>query len=1181
MSTPHVEAASVAPLMTMRTMKAVPAVPAPLSFSFPTSALNSLPHPSSSSIASSASLPPPQSTSPAVVASTSAFSPPPALAPSPHTLLPSPPAPPPAAPSSSPPDPSPSPSSEPIRLPKSSLPPVRALLIPASGAVFPLTVDEATVGAKTGRCQVVISGCSEVSAVHLVISYDRLQQRWQLQVAGRTGASVQGQHFFPSSLQHPLPTSTAVVIPCTSSHHCHVVQFCLPHQPKRGAPTAPFSLSAVKLQAEELHNNRVDWSDAEQLRFQRAFMSFGVHGVDKVKRMGYMTKKSVAQLTNYAAAFLLECRKQLDDDTELLYVDTVLEKEGWALTHPEPSLAKWKKLQSNASVWIKRLRTIQLLEDLIVTAQAQDVDVLSLLPKQALRVHLATAPAPWWDNSHDRLLLHAVYEHGYCRYDDVKADRKYKFLIPRHWQHRVKELNDESTQKGPSSRSKKGKAGDDDDAADDVDDEEDDGGDDAAPTEEKKDADDTKTASTTSPTALPGTEAEDKIDVNDNTYGIQFPSADVLTKRMRRLVENQRKTWWKREGAEEREVPIRIRQKRRSDQHAAEGTERKKLRLSPDGGGRTWSTAAVRALVDAVMSLGLEKDAYQRIVWSRVMEQCRGDGLQLADEDEPALERLFLHCLEDHYMQMHSPALASIAVFGLPIVQPPSLISSSDGAALSSRLLLFSKLRSRVLVQSLYTLRSLLDTHRPPPPSAPLPSWYWPASHDLPLLLGASKYGVAPRSWQRMVDDKELGWASSPSPAVKGEERKAEDREAEDAADQEIRAIIQHVDHGDGQPLAKQPPAVPTPQQVSVLHYEGLMQRVQDLVDALYPISQVQAPLSTTFSALCPLVPAESSKARRKRESTVQEDPTGGRRSRRGKRVMKEVSIYQLVGGELTHSTLTFVPSLTRYTHYLFAHPAPLEATVSPFEVSPLSVTAVSTSHPVWKPLVRHLKTNTIAGHTSNSVYICGDRRDEHHHLSPLHSVYRVTVTPSGQLVLPHWLTGGLTVYALGAVDARCQFVDERDGERGVHLAPVGYRAVRVHQSFIDPNRMARYLCEVVEAPREVKGEEGGALQSSLFSSSSVQFRLTSSDCPDVPLVSHSPHALWGMVSNLIFDMTDAPLASRRNGGSNGWERFGLSHPLVRWMIEHSNSLDVCPAYKKQGPITVQRYEEDRAMKTE
>ena len=1081
-----------------------------------------------------------------------------------------------------------------IRLGRSA----RALLVTSSGSVYPLTADEAAVGTKAGRCQVVVGGCSELSAVHLLFSFDRLQQRWQVQVLGRTGASLQGRHLFPSSLHHPLNSSAALILPCSNPSHCHLLQISLPQQSKR---SSALSLAARR-EAEEANMNRPEWSDAEQLRFQRSFMSFGVHGIEQVKRAGYMTKKTVAQLTNYATAFLLECRKQLTDDTERLYVDTVLEKEGWALMQTEPTLSKWRKLQSNASVWIKRLRTIQLLEDLIVTATSQDVDVLSLLPKASIRFNSATAPAPWWDNSHDRLLLHAVFEHGWCRYDDVKADRKYKFLIPTHWSLRVKELNDARDSKEQRRRRLRAGAGEDDDAADDVDDEEEDDREDAAAGEvEKKDGEEPlKPAVAGAPSTSTTTPSADAmIDVNDNAYGITFPNADVLTKRMRRLVENQRKTWWKKKGgSEEREVPVRIRQRRKSspdddqpqDEESREGEQRLKRqrRVHEEEARKVWSPAEVHAVVEAVMNLGLEKDQFHRVRWSKVLDYCaHTHSLHISAEEEGKVEQLFLHCLEDHYIQMHSPVLSSLTFFDdLHIVQPSSLISPADGQTLSSRLLFFAKLRSRVLVQSLYTIRTLIDAHHPSLPPSPLPLWYSPGLHDLPLLLGVSKWGVSSQAWQRMADDRELGW-KEPARNGEGEEakvgpRRVEEKEVEDAADQEIQAIIQQDKEESEQttpPLAVKPEpgrTATTSLVVSPLHYEGLLQRAMDLVDALHPISPVHAPLSTTFSALCPLVPAETSSARRKREAAAQEELAGARRpssSRRAKRVMKEVSIYQLIGGELSHSSVTFVPSLTRYNAYLFSHPSPIESTVTPFDVTPLSITAVSTSHPTWKPLVRHLKSSvTGVQPTTSPIYACGDRRDEHRLLSPLTATYRAYLA-HGQLVLPHWMMGGLTVYALGNVDGRSQCIDERDGERGVWLAPVGYRAVRVHQSFINPNRMARYLCEVIDDAQQPHTSQSPLqLPDPVFPSTSIAFRLTCSDCPDTPLLSSSPHALWSTVSNLIFDMTDAPLASRRNGGSSGWERFGLTHPMVRWMIERSGPIEQCPAYRRQAPITVQLY---------
>ena len=1101
-----------------------------------------------------------------------------------------------------------------------------ALLVTPSGHSVPLFRSApVSIGAKEGLCQLVLSGCPDVAPRQCTMQWSAAHECWQLQVFGRTGCNAAGRHVYPSSMPHNLPGTCALFVCCSNAAHRHLYQLCLPATSRPRAPKA----------AEEDFASRPEWSDAEQLRFQRSIQSYGLHGLERIKTAAALNKKNREQILNYALAFLLECRKHLTDDSEKLYVDTVVEKEGWQLRHTEPSLAKWKKLQGNASVWVRRLRTIQLLEDIVIRSKAEDVDVLSLLPKSALRLSEGAIPAPWWTNAHDRALLLGVYEHGFCKYDDLRTDRKYRFLIGRHWiagmaQWEAAQINSRT---GKPKKSKKKKADtDDDDALQDDDDEDDKmdlGGDDEAGGggEEGRRGEGAGGAVKSD---------EELLDVCDNSYGILFPPADLLTKRMRRLVENQRKLWWRRrDPLDVVDRPVRLKRKARRDEAAAVADERadaastRQQRLV-ERSNTPWTESAVQRLLEAVLMHGVEKDQFGRIRWEKHLAHC-----QLPSEAAADAERVLMHILEDHFIGVNAPSLSFLTVFSLPIISHRPIIPIANSSELSARLLFFSKLRTRLLPLSHYTLSSLLDTHRPDTPAdAPLPDWYEPAAHDVCLMRGVGKWGVG--AWQQLVDDEALGWqggAVKPASAADSESKSAVD----DAADEEVQSINRTTPAAAGstattpkQPAAQQP-SIPTaaesnpqssPRPLAPLHYSSLWQRVQDLVDSLYPLAPVNQPLSTTFSALCPLIHAESSKERRKREAAAREAQEVGLK-RPSKKAAKAsgkvaVSIYSITESEMAQSFYHFVPSLTRYQRYMVQRRLPLTDTVSPFDVTPLSVTAVSNTHPTWKPLVRHRKVSsalvsaagidpTALGGAPPTLYICGDVRDEVAQLSPQHAAHRLYFSASTkQLLLPMWLLGGLTVYALGRLDARCQCVDDRD-QRSVYLCPVGYRAVRVHQSALDPNKMARYLCEVIEeegsdedvrdrweqavrqqraGDAQVKAEEEGGsggnseevgapvtLPSDVLPRRRVMFRVTSSDSPHTPLVSYSPHSAWQLLAGLLYDVADCSLISRRNDAPGGWERFGLTHPLVRHCLEQLPGVEQCVGYSRQGPINVQRYE--------
>ena len=1122
---------------------------------------------------------------------------------------------PPPAPSSS----SSSPNSEkvvPLRL--SATPQTaQALLITPSGHPVPVLKSTAvSIGAKEGLCQLVLSGCADINNLHCTLHWSGTHECWQLQVYGRTGVSVSGQpHVYPSSMPRDLTGTCAFTLCCSSTSHCHMYQLCLP------SSTRPRNRARV----DDDFQSRPEWSDAEQLRFQRSIQAFGLHGLERVKTAATLNKKNRDQILNYAIAFLLECRKHLTDDSERLYVDTVLDKEGWQLRHTEPSLSKWKKLQGNASIWVRRLRTIQLLEDVVVRSRADDVDVLTVLPKAALRLNEALVPAPWWNNTHDRLLLLGVYDHGYCKYEDLKADKRFRFLISKQWIVRMQQW-EQAQIDGKTGKAKKAKKKKLDDEDEDMDD--------AADDEELKMEDDDQPGGDDGKRDVGAKSEEDMLDVNDNSYGILFPPADLLTKRMRRLIENQRKLWWKRRDPldDSKDRPIRIKQRAHTNQSTtaddisvepADATITRQQRLL-DLSDSTWTESDVRQLLDSVLMHGIEKELFGRIRWEKHLSHC-----QLPAEASAGAERVLMHMLEDYFIAVNAPSLSYLTVFSLPIVAHHPLIPAADGTELAARLLFFSKLRTRLLPLSHYTLSSLLDTHRPAPPLDPLPEWFEPSAHDVCLMRGVGKWGVG--AWQQLANDDTLGWqGQSIKPAGSPDDSKSA---VDDAADEEIQAInntsaaAATATTNTAAPRQSSPPphtprsmaaetSQPSSRPILPFHSSALWQRVQDLVDCLYPLAPVNAPLSTTFSALCPLIHAESSKERRKREAAMREAAeTGLKRSlKKAKQLSKAaVSVYSITESEMPQSFYYFVPSLTRYQRYMAARRVPLIDTVTPFDVTPLSITAVSASHPVWKPLVRHRKVSSAlvgaAGMDPSAVgapptlYICGDTRDEVSQLSPQRAVYRLYFSATTkQLVMPMWLLGGLSVYSLGRLDARCQCVDDRD-QRSVYLCPIGYRAVRVHQSAVDPNKMARYLCEVIEAEgadedvserwdklvqqqrdgQQVKSEDGDssdqlgppptALPPHVLPRRRVMFRVTSSDSPKTPLVSYSPHTAFQLLAGLLYDVADCSLISRRNDAPGGWERFGLAHPLVRYCIERMEGVEQCVGYMRQGPINVQRYE--------
>ena len=111
------------------------------------------------------------------------------------------------------------------------------------------------------------------------------------------------------------------------------------------------------------------------------------------------------------------------------------------------------------------------------------------------------------------------------------------------------------------------------------------------------------------------------------------------------------------------------------------------------------------------------------------------------------------------------------------------------------------------------------------------------------------------------------------------------------------------------------------------------------------------------------------------------------------------------------------------------------------------------------------------------------------------------------------------------------------------NLFPIGYRAIRVYQSMFNLGQRAKYTCEILD---------GGI---------KPQYKLTSSEDPNNPIIRESSTACWSYVCNKINDLKDK---KRKKVTVSGTQKFGLCEPLVIKLLHNLPGADKCAKYEKK-----------------
>ena len=129
----------------------------------------------------------------------------------------------------------------------------------------------------------------------------------------------------------------------------------------------------------------------------------------------------------------------------------------------------------------------------------------------------------------------------------------------------------------------------------------------------------------------------------------------------------------------------------------------------------------------------------------------------------------------------------------------------------------------------------------------------------------------------------------------------------------------------------------------------------------------------------------------------------------------------------------------------------------------------------------------------------------------------------NGNIIYPIIISNNLKILNLGTI-----IYDNKNYHSEKNIFPVGYKSVREHQSMFNLQKRAEYICEILD---------GGT---------KPQYKITSSEDIEHPIIRDSSTACWNVVANAINEMQGN---KRKKVTISGTERFGLSDPKVAKLL--------------------------------
>jgi hypothetical protein len=309
-------------------------------------------------------------------------------------------------------------------------------------------------------------GCPAISRTHLRITWEGSIRKWQCQVLGKTGALINSGFYENACRAVFLSSGDLIQIPCSQPGHSHLTRFLLP----KGSASDEPQIDALRVYLSR--NHRV-WSKSEREKFMKGCLAFGHCRPKRLREFAALHTRTIEEVFEFALSFFYRTLESMlpEEVEERQYVTRVLaieDKE--VLLDPEgeerprePSLYDWKKMEKNAGSWVRRVRNLHYLHEIMYLSQETGADLLADVPADVIHTK---KPADSWTPRDDVNLLKGVHKHGYSNFEEMFQDPELEFTVKledgpssEKLNKRVKKLLDSGRENYSNSSRKEVKAG--------------------------------------------------------------------------------------------------------------------------------------------------------------------------------------------------------------------------------------------------------------------------------------------------------------------------------------------------------------------------------------------------------------------------------------------------------------------------------------------------------------------------------------------------------------------------------------------------------------------------------------------------------------------------------------------------------------------------------------------------
>ena len=136
----------------------------------------------------------------------------------------------------------------------------------------------------------------------------------------------------------------------------------------------------------------------------------------------------------------------------------------------------------------------------------------------------------------------------------------------------------------------------------------------------------------------------------------------------------------------------------------------------------------------------------------------------------------------------------------------------------------------------------------------------------------------------------------------------------------------------------------------------------------------------------------------------------------------------------------------------------------------------------------------------------------------------------NGNIIYPVIISNNLRILNLGTI-----VYDNKNYHSEKNIFPIGYKSVREHTSMFSLDRRAEYTCEILDGGQK------------------PQYKVTSNEDPEHPIIKDSSTACWSVVGNAINKLQGN---KRKKVTISGTERFGLCDSKVSKLLANLPNAD-------------------------